>query len=89
MSLLNFFFCDILSAFHKLYFLFHCFQADFRDFPFLLRQAISIARRVRDPLVEFSQLCTADDEILCLRYHPLQVWLINNVVFYCIIFYIN
>lgn len=28
---------------------------------------------MQDPLVEFSQLCTNDDEILCLRYHPLQV----------------
>jgi hypothetical protein len=22
--------------------------------------------------MEFSQLCTSDDEIMCLRYHPLQ-----------------
>ena len=43
----------------------------------LLRQAISLARRMQDPLVEFSQLCTSDDEILCLRYHPLQVIDIN------------
>ena len=28
---------------------------------------------MQDPLVEFSQLCTTDDEILCLRYHGLQV----------------
>lgn len=27
---------------------------------------------MQDPLIEFSQLCTADDEILSLRYHPLQ-----------------
>ncbi|XP_055593404.1 transcription elongation factor SPT6 [Uranotaenia lowii] len=45
---------------------------DFRDYPMLLRQAISLARRMQDPLVEFSQLCTADEEILCLRYHSLQ-----------------
>uniref|UniRef100_A0ABD2WU03 Transcription elongation factor SPT6 n=1 Tax=Trichogramma kaykai TaxID=54128 RepID=A0ABD2WU03_9HYME len=46
--------------------------AEFRDYPDLLRQAISLARRMQDPLVEFSQLCNADDEILCLKYHPLQ-----------------
>ncbi|XP_065201238.1 transcription elongation factor SPT6 [Planococcus citri] len=47
-------------------------ENDFRDYPILLRQAISLARRMQDPLVEFSQLCTNDDEILCLRYHALQ-----------------
>ncbi|XP_012233466.2 transcription elongation factor SPT6 isoform X2 [Linepithema humile] len=46
--------------------------SEFRDYPELLRQAISLARRMQDPLVEFSQLCTADEEILCLRYHSLQ-----------------
>ncbi|XP_077258460.1 transcription elongation factor SPT6 isoform X1 [Temnothorax americanus] len=46
--------------------------SEFRDYPELLRQAISLARRMQDPLVEFSQLCTADEEILCLKYHSLQ-----------------
>lgn len=46
--------------------------ADFRDWPQLLRQAASLARKMQDPLVEYSQLCTHDEEILCLRYHPLQ-----------------
>ncbi|XP_012270306.1 transcription elongation factor SPT6 [Orussus abietinus] len=46
--------------------------AEFRDYPELLRQAISVARLLQDPLVEFSQLCTADEEILCLKYHSLQ-----------------
>lgn len=45
---------------------------DFREYPIILRQAVSIARRLQDPLIEYSQLCTADEEILCLRYHPLQ-----------------
>lgn len=45
---------------------------DFREYPTLLRQAISLARRIQDPLIEFSQLCTADEEILCIRYHSLQ-----------------
>lgn len=46
--------------------------SDFREYPLQLRQAISLARRMQDPLIEFSQLCTADEEILCLRYHSLQ-----------------
>ncbi|KFM65277.1 Transcription elongation factor SPT6, partial [Stegodyphus mimosarum] len=47
-------------------------ENDFRDYPPLLRQAISLARRLQDPLMEFSQMCTPDEEILCLKYHPLQ-----------------
>ncbi|XP_043269768.1 transcription elongation factor SPT6 isoform X2 [Venturia canescens] len=46
--------------------------SEFRDYPILLRQAISLARRLQDPLVEFSQLCTPDEEILCLKYHAYQ-----------------
>lgn len=46
--------------------------ADFHSYPAKLRQAISLARRLQDPLIEFAQLCTPDDEILCLKYHPLQ-----------------
>lgn len=45
-------------------------QIDFPEFPIILRQAISVARRLRNPLIEFSQLCTS--EILRLRFHPLQ-----------------
>lgn len=45
---------------------------DFREYPLILRQAVSIARRLYDPLVEFSQMCSPDEEILCLRYHSLQ-----------------
>ncbi|XP_034489679.1 transcription elongation factor SPT6 isoform X2 [Drosophila innubila] len=47
-------------------------EADFKEYPPLLKQAASLARKMQDPLVEYSQLCDADDEILCLRYHPLQ-----------------
>lgn len=46
--------------------------ADFREYPMVLRQAISIARRLQDPLVEYSQLCSPDEEILCLRYNRMQ-----------------
>jgi len=44
----------------------------FREYPSELRQAISLARRVQDPLLEFSQLCSVDEDILCLKLHPLQ-----------------
>ncbi len=47
-------------------------QQDFRDFPNVLKQAVSLARRMQDPLTEFSQLTGPDNEILCLRYHPMQ-----------------
>lgn len=55
---------------------------DFREYPELLRQAVSLARRMQDPLVEFSQLCTADDELLSLRYHTLQVSCLNYTANY-------
>lgn len=55
-----------------------CIKNEFRDYPQLLREAISLGRRMQDPLVEFSQLCTTDDEILCLRYHQYQVIIILN-----------
>lgn len=50
-----------------------CVQADFRDYPPLLRQAVSIARKIQDPLMEYAQVCSTDDDILCLKLHPLQV----------------
>ncbi|MCL4132324.1 UNVERIFIED_CONTAM: hypothetical protein GTU68_012793, partial [Idotea baltica] len=46
--------------------------ADFLDYPPLLRQAISLGRLLQDPLTEFSQLCNVDDEILNMKFHPLQ-----------------
>ncbi|XP_022665863.1 transcription elongation factor SPT6-like isoform X3 [Varroa destructor] len=47
-------------------------EQDFAQYPPLLKQAVSLARRMQDPLIEFSQLCGHDEEILCLKYHPLQ-----------------
>ena len=47
-------------------------KSDFREFPDILVQAISVGRRLQDPLVEFSQLCGPEKDILCLRFHPLQ-----------------
>lgn len=48
-------------------------QNEFRDYPPLLRQAVSLARRIQDPLIEFAQVCSSDEDILCLKLHPLQV----------------
>ena len=47
-------------------------EQDFLDYPVLLRQAVSIGRRLQDPLIEFSQLCNPDEELLNLRFHPFQ-----------------
>ncbi|KAH7639804.1 transcription elongation factor spt6-like protein [Dermatophagoides farinae] len=47
-------------------------ETDFHDHPLKLRQAISLARQLQNPLLEFAQLCTVDEEILCLKFHPLQ-----------------
>ena len=43
------------------------------EYPELLRQAVSLARRLQDPLVEFAQLCNSENDILALHYHPMQV----------------
>ncbi|XP_059829258.1 transcription elongation factor SPT6 [Hypanus sabinus] len=53
-------------------------ENDFRDYPPLLRQAVSLARRVQDPLVEFAQVCGTDDDIVCLKFHPLQEQVIKE-----------
>jgi transcription elongation factor SPT6 len=45
---------------------------DFREYPNILKQAVSIARRMQDPLIEFSQLTGPENEITSLRYHPMQ-----------------
>ena len=50
------------------------FQNEFLEYPSLLRHAVSLGRRIQDPLSEFAALCVEEDELLCLRLHPLQVW---------------
>ena len=47
-------------------------EADFREYPIKLRQAISQGRRLQDPLLEFSQLYNYDKEISLIKFHPLQ-----------------
>ena len=48
-------------------------QNEFREYPTALRQAVSVGRRLQDPLAEFAGLCVEEDELLCLKFHPLQV----------------
>lgn len=69
-------------------------QVDFRDYPPLLRQAVSIARKIQDPLMEYAQVCSTDEDILCLKLHPLQVrgwrnygflWFYLSICMYCCI----
>ena len=54
----------------------HCWtsvQESFPEYPELLCQAISLGRRLQEPLLEFSSLaCAEDDELLSLRMDPLQ-----------------
>lgn len=45
---------------------------EFPEFPPLLLQAISNARKLSDPLAEYAKLCGPDDDILCIRFHNLQ-----------------
>ncbi|XP_052799386.1 transcription elongation factor SPT6-like [Mya arenaria] len=45
---------------------------EFREYPPVLRHAVCVARRLQDPLIEYAQLCNQDDDILCLKYHPMQ-----------------
>lgn len=47
-------------------------SSEFPEFPPLLLQAISNARKLNDPLSEYAKLCTPDDDILCIRFHTLQ-----------------
>lgn len=38
----------------------------------LLKQAISLARRAQDPLLEIAQLWNQDEDILCIKFHLMQ-----------------
>ncbi|CAH3024911.1 unnamed protein product [Porites evermanni] len=47
-------------------------ENEFLEYPSLLRHAVSLGRRIQDPLSEFAALCVEEDELLCLRLHPFQ-----------------
>ncbi|XP_038075728.1 transcription elongation factor SPT6-like isoform X2 [Patiria miniata] len=47
-------------------------ESEFRKYPQLLRQAISVARRLQDPMVELARLCNSDEDLMCLKFHPMQ-----------------
>ncbi|CAB1348966.1 unnamed protein product [Coregonus sp. 'balchen'] len=43
-------------------------EADFRDYPPLLRQAVSVARKIQDPLVEYAQEHVLKEDLLNALY---------------------
>ncbi|KAL7079838.1 hypothetical protein ACQ4LE_000385 [Meloidogyne hapla] len=45
---------------------------EFVEFPPLLRQAVSLGRFALDPLNEICHLCNTEDDILYMKFHPLQ-----------------
>ena len=48
-------------------------QESFPEYPELLCEAVSLGRRLQEPLLEFTSLaCAEDDELLSLRMDPLQ-----------------
>jgi transcription elongation factor SPT6 len=42
------------------------------SYPPVLRQSVALARCLLDPLVEFCHLCNTEDDILFVKFHPLQ-----------------
>ena len=47
-------------------------RQEFPEYPLILKQAVSLGRRLQDPLQEFAAAVNAEDDILCLQLHPLQ-----------------
>lgn len=47
-------------------------QSEFPEFPPTLRMAIGLARYLQDPMVQIGLLCNNSNEILALKFHPLQ-----------------
>uniref|UniRef100_A0A914CC01 Suppressor of Ty 6 homolog n=1 Tax=Acrobeloides nanus TaxID=290746 RepID=A0A914CC01_9BILA len=56
----------------KVYMNSHMSMQEFQQYPPYLRQAVSLARLLLDPLVEYCHLCNADNDILFCKFHPLQ-----------------
>ena len=61
------------------------FKTEFREYPAILRRAISVGRRIQDPVAEFSALCVDEDELLCLRLHPRQVLFILFLMIHAVL----
>jgi transcription elongation factor SPT6 len=47
-------------------------KEEFPEHNILLKQAVSLGRCLQDPLLEICGLCNNDNELLCLKLHPLQ-----------------
>lgn len=48
------------------------FQEEFREYPPLLKQSVSLARYCLEPLVEVSRLFNADNDVLFINLHSIQ-----------------
>ena len=58
----------------------HLTQEEFPEYPELLLEAISLSRRVQDPLMEFCALfASPEEEIFSLKMHVLQVLFSCNI----------
>jgi transcription elongation factor SPT6 len=56
----------------KLYSVTKTAENEFREQPGLLKQCICLARYLQDPLLAYTQLCNYENDILALKYHPMQ-----------------
>ncbi|KAK6743076.1 hypothetical protein RB195_010379 [Necator americanus] len=56
----------------KVYMLSKTATSEHSGYPPTLLQAISLARLLLDPLLEYAHLWNADEDIFCLGFHPLQ-----------------
>ncbi len=63
--------------------------AEFPEYSTLLRQAASLARQLQNPLAEYAQLCTNNEEILKIKYHELQVFFDHFLYFNRFLFSLN
>lgn len=57
-------------------------ESEFPDYPPVLRQTVSLARCIQDPLMEFAQVCGSSEDILCLKFHPLQEHVLKEVLLF-------
>jgi len=66
---------ELLYAFTVQYnYILYFIQDEFPEYPELLLEAISISRRLQDPLMEFCALfASPEEEIFSLKMHILQV----------------
>lgn len=62
----------------KLYSVTKTSDIEFKDQNILFKLAVALGRYLQDPLLAFSQLCNADNDILSFKYHQLQEYLTKD-----------